>query len=106
MVDNDPTDRLISALAVAQRAGNPVPGGDPSHWGRIVRVALHRWRTFQRRHPGAAADTPSCRTEDLARGLLDRCGRRPGPGGPPEISDYRELAARLAVVLRDCAAEW
>jgi hypothetical protein len=100
MTDNDPADWLISALAVAQQSGNPVPGGDLTRWRRIIRITLHRWRTFPRRHPGAAADTLSCRTEDLARGLLDRCGRYPGQDGPPDITDYRDLAAQLAAVLR------
>jgi hypothetical protein len=99
MTGNDPADRLITALAVAQQAGGTVPGGDPTRWRRITRIALQRWQTFQRRHPGAAADTLACRTEDLARGLLDRCGRCPGRDVPPDITDYRDLAARLAAVL-------
>jgi hypothetical protein len=99
---NDPAlaDRLLAVLADAQRSGNPIPGGDPDRWRRIIRIALHRWRTFPLRHPGSAADTLTARSEDLARGLLDRVG--PAPGGPdrPDITACRTLAARLAVVLQ------
>lgn len=91
------TDSLLAALAAAQRAGNPVPG-DPGGWRRIIRIALQRWRTFPRRHPGVAADTLSCRTEDLARGLLHRCAPA-RDGARLDITEFRRLAAGLAAVL-------
>jgi hypothetical protein len=98
MGESDLTELLIAAIAAAQRAGSPVPGGDPTRWKRITRIAIQRWRTFPRRHPVPAADTPACRTEDLARGLLARCAllcQTPALG----ITDYRAFAAHLAPVL-------
>jgi len=92
-------DLLIAALGAAQRGGNPIPGGDPQRWGRIIRIASKRWSTFERRHPAAAADTLSARVEDLARGLLEHCGPPPGSGTPIEISDCRKLARSLAAIL-------
>ncbi len=97
-------DQLIAALCAAQRAGNPVPGGDPQTWGRIIRVASNRWNSFTRRHPVPAADTLSARVEDLARGLLTRCAPRPGTGAAIELTDCRDLARRLARVLGAPAA--
>ncbi|HEY3873424.1 MAG TPA: hypothetical protein VGM10_34020 [Actinocrinis sp.] len=92
-------DRLLAALADAQRSGNPIPSGDPERWRRIIRIAMHRWRTFPLRHPGPVADTLAARSEDLARGLLDRVGRAPGAPDRPDIAACRALAVRLAVVL-------
>lgn len=89
---------LIAALRAAQREGNPVLGGDPQRWGRIIRIASIRWSTFERRHP-PAADTLSARTEDLARALLQRCTRPAGRGTPIDITDCRRLARRLATIL-------
>ena len=94
----DHADAMIAVLCAAQCAGNPVPGGDPQRWQRIVRIAHHRWSTFRRRHP-SAPDTPAARVEDLARGLLDRLGRHSENGAPLEITDCRDLAQRLATVL-------
>jgi hypothetical protein len=102
--DPAPTDRLLAALAEAQRSGNPIPGGDPDRWRRIIRISLHRWRTYALRHPGPLADTLSSRTEDLARGLLDRVGRAPGSSDVPDIAACRALAARLAAVLYQSGA--
>jgi hypothetical protein len=100
----DQADQLIAALCAAQREGNPVPGGDPQTWGRIIRVAAKRWNSFTRRHPSPAADTLPARVEDLARGLLVRCASRPGTGAPIELTDCRDLARRLARVLGAPAA--
>jgi hypothetical protein len=92
------TELLITALSAAQRAGNPVPGGDPRHWQRIIRVARRNWSSFTRRHPAPAPDTLAARAEDLARGLLARC-RPQGNAAPLDITDCRDLARRLAAVL-------
>lgn len=97
MTQMNQTDPLIPVLAAAQRAGNPVPGGDPQHWPQIVRCARRRWDSFAHRHPAPAPDTRGARVEDLARGLLARCAA--GGRSLVEISDCRALAARLAQVL-------
>lgn len=89
---------LIAALGAAQREGNPVPGSDPRHWSRIIRVASKRWSTFARRHPSAAADTFSARVEDLARGLLERCAPPRNSGTTIDITDCRSLARSLAAI--------
>jgi len=99
MAELDLTDLLLAAIAAAQRAGSPVPGGDPARWKRIVRIAIQRWHTFPRRHPGPAADTPACRAEDLARGLLARCALPGRQASALGITEYRALAAHLAPVL-------
>jgi hypothetical protein len=98
-IEPERADLLIAAVRSARRAGNPVPGPDPQRWQRVIRVALRRWSTFTRRHPAPAPDTLSARAEDLARGLLARCGPRTGSGAPIEITDCRHLARRLAHVL-------
>ena len=98
-IESERADLLIAAVRSARRAGNPVPGPDPQRWQRVIRVALRRWSTFTRRHPAPAPDTFSARAEDLARGLLARCGPRTGSGAPIEITDCRHLARRLAHVL-------
>jgi hypothetical protein len=95
----DQTELLITALSAAQRAGNPVPGGDPRHWQRIIRVARRNWSSFTARHPAPAPDTLAARAEDLARGLLARCRPQSAAGRPIDISDCRTLARRLAIVL-------
>jgi hypothetical protein len=98
-IEPERADLLIAAVRSALRAGNPVPGPDPQRWQRIIRVALRRWSTFTHRHPAPAPDTFSVRAEDLARGLLSRCGPRAGSGAPIEITDCRHLARGLAHVL-------
>lgn len=97
-------DRLLAALADAQRSGNPIPGGDPERWRRIIRIAMHRWRSFPLRHPGPVADTLAARSEDLALGLLDRVGRAQGMPDRPDIAACRALAVRLAAILEQSSS--
>ncbi|HEV2639454.1 MAG TPA: hypothetical protein VGX23_30225 [Actinocrinis sp.] len=99
MTDPDDAVRLLAALAAAHFADDRACGADPARYRRIACIAVQRWATFARRHPGFGADTLSCRTEDLARGLLARCRPPAAPGAAPGIADYRALAARLAPVL-------
>ena len=95
----DDTDALVAALCAAQCAGNPVPGGDPQRWQRIIRVARRRWNSFTRRHPAPASDTLAARAEDLARALLNRFGSDPDTGKPIDLTDCRDVARRLAGIL-------
>lgn len=103
----DDTEALIAALCAAQFAGNPVPGGDPQRWQRIIRVTRRRWSSFARRHPAPAPDTLTARAEDLARALLNRFGSDPDTGKPIDITACRDLARRLAGILNaDTPRSW
>jgi hypothetical protein len=92
-------DRLLAALAQAQREGNPLPGGDPARWRRIILTASGRWRSYRRRHPRRSTDTLEARTEDLNRGLTTQLSRSGRHGPAPDPGQVADLAQRLAAVL-------
>lgn len=92
-------DPLITALHAARSAGNPVVDGDSQRWPGMILSVRRRWGSYAHRHPAPSPDTLAARVEDLARGLLARCAGRPGERTLIEITDCRQLARRLALVL-------
>ena len=97
-------ERLLAVAEAEYLCGSPVAGHDSGHRQEMVQVAMRRWRSFSRRsrHPERA--THAERVEDLAKGLRDHFESEPLLAGPL-MTDYRYLAAKLAVVLADPLAD-
>ena len=77
--------------------GCPVAGHDAGSRQDMARVALRRWRSFDRRSKRKSS-TREERIEDLAKGLRDAVERDPRLVGPL-MEDYRHVARTLAGVL-------
>ena len=92
---------LIQDLALALEHlwddGCPAAGQDAGSRQDTARVALRRWRSFDRRSKRKPA-TREERSEDLAKGLRDASERDRRLVGPL-MEDYRHLARTLAAVL-------
>ena len=92
---------LIQHLALALERlwddGCPVVGQDAGSWQDRARVAVRRWRSFDRRSKRKPS-TREERIEDLAKGLRDAVERDPRLVGPL-MEDYRHMARTLAGVL-------
>jgi hypothetical protein len=92
---------LIQHLALALERlwddGCPVAGSDAGSWQGTARVALRRWRSFDRRSK-RKLPTREEHIEDLAKGLRDAFERDPRLVGPL-MEDYRHVARTLAGVL-------
>jgi hypothetical protein len=97
-------ERLLAVAEAEHLCGSPVAGHDTAHRQEMVKVAVRRWRSFSRRsrHPERA--THAERVEDLAKGLRDHFEIEPTMTGPL-MTDYRYLAAKLAVFLADPLAD-
>jgi|SRR5262249_39421903 len=94
---------LASLEEVVRQAwdkGCPVAGERTEEHAERARVALRRWRSFDRRHK--KSDSARTRIEDLAKGLRDAFGGDRHLVGPL-MEDYRWLAEQLANKLQDAA---
>jgi hypothetical protein len=85
---------LIDLLARAAAADEL--WDEPRQWDRdAAEVAVRRWRSYSRRHKGAAGHED--RVADLARGLRERMD----PDGMQPRGWHRHTAEVLADVLRE-----
>src|SRR5687768_14404928 len=93
-------ERILSSLeeVVVQARLQGCPVAREQIQNELARVALRRWRSFDRRHK--KSDSNRARVEDLAKGLRDAIeGDRSLVG--PLMDDYRWLAEQLAQKLQD-----
>lgn len=93
-------ERLLAVVEAEHLCGSPVAGHDAANRQETVKIALRRWRSFSRRSRYPERATHVERVEDLAKGLRDHFEIEPALTGPL-MTDYRCLAAKLAVVLAD-----
>lgn len=91
-MDGAVEDAVRAALLGLARSGSPVVSEDDLV--EMLRVAVRRWRSFERRNPKRSLDL-AARTEDLAKGLRDRFESNPQVVGPL-MEDYRFVAEVLA----------
>jgi hypothetical protein len=95
MSDEQVLQRLRTVAAELWASGCPV--ASPVGHDTMVRIAVRRWRSFERR-AGAKKHSPGERVEDLAKGLRDALETDPRVVGPL-MEDYRHVARAFATVL-------